>query len=132
MKLIFLFCTFFAWADLEIKLSDKNIESTKGDVYINIFKSKKGFPSNPNEAIWSKKVEMDDGVVKIDTELPDKVAVASFVDLNSNKKLDQNSIGVPLEPIAFSRNPILVFDKPDYQETVVKSDSSIELKFKEF
>jgi len=46
-------------------------------------------------------------------------AVQAFQDRNANAKLDRSFIGIPKEPIGFSRNPTVRFGPPSFEECAV-------------
>lgn len=47
-------------------------------------------------------------------------AVQAYQDRNGNAKLDRSFIGIPQEPIGFSRNPVLRFGPPTFEQCAVK------------
>lgn len=61
-------------------------------------------------------------------DLPEgNYAVAIFHDSNGNKNLDTNMIGIPKEPIAFSRGKMKMFGPPKYQECVFPLNANLKL-----
>lgn len=109
---------------------------TKGPIYLAVFDSEKGFPSEAKHAAQSS--VLPKGTTKhrlnLDRNVGHRVALAAFVDVNGNGKLDSNGIGVPLEPVAFSTNPTLVFSAPSFKDSLLNfaKQETIQLKFKEF
>jgi uncharacterized protein (DUF2141 family) len=56
--------------------------------------------------------------VQLDFEIPHGYyAVSAYHDINENKTLDRNGIGVPTEPYALSNNPTVKWRKPSFDET---------------
>ena len=53
-----------------------------------------------------------------------KYAISMFQDLNKNKILDKNFLGIPKEPYAFSNNPKLLFGPPDFSKCAFSVSSS--------
>lgn len=47
-------------------------------------------------------------------------AVQAYQDRNGNAKLDKSFFGIPQEPIGFSRNPVLRFGPPTFEQCAVK------------
>ncbi len=67
-------------------------------------------------------------VVVIPGKLPEKVAVAIIHDVNSNRDMDRNAIGIPTEPYGFSRGVRPKFGPPKFQDALTPSGQSIEIK----
>lgn len=51
---------------------------------------------------------------------PGIYAVQAFQDRNGNAKLDRSFIGIPKEPIGFSRNPKVSYGPPGFDDCAVK------------
>lgn len=67
-------------------------------------------------------------------DLPDGTyAVSIFHDENGNKKLDTNFMGIPKEPVAFSKAKMKTFGPPSFEECAfdLKGDLEIRIAFKE-
>lgn len=60
-------------------------------------------------------------------------AVSIFHDENGNKKLDTNFMGIPKEPVAFSKAKMKTFGPPGFEECAfdLKGDLEIRIAFKE-
>ncbi|EHH69547.1 DUF2141 domain-containing protein [Gluconobacter morbifer] len=54
--------------------------------------------------------------VMFETIRPGIYAVQVFQDRNANQKLDQNFLGMPKEPLGFSRNPPMHFGPPRFAD----------------
>lgn len=67
-------------------------------------------------------------------DLPEgEYAVSLFVDQNSNKKMDTNPIGIPIEPYAFSNDAAGTFGPPSFEQakfSVGKDSKSIVIAIK--
>ncbi len=62
-------------------------------------------------------------------DLPDGTyAVSMFHDKNSNKKLDKNFMGIPKEPVAFSKAKMKTFGPPGFEECSFKLTADLEIK----
>jgi uncharacterized protein (DUF2141 family) len=56
--------------------------------------------------------------VQLDFQIPHGYyAVSAYHDINENKTLDRNGLGVPTEPYALSNNPTVKWRKPSFNET---------------
>ncbi len=80
----------------------------QGDLAYLIFSSPSGFPGNYDKAIRHGFLPIPAGAqqMRIDTVLPPGTyAVSVYEDLNGNRKLDHNFVGIPREPVGASNNP---------------------------
>lgn len=59
---------------------------------------------------------------------PGSYAIAAFVDLNGNGKLDKNLLGMPLERYGFSNNARGKLGPPTYEECRIQVTDSTELE----
>lgn len=118
-------------ATLHVEIS--NVGSTKGKLYVGIFRRKdkfpeitgkyKGFLVDPKTSITSYTI----------TDLPpDTYAVAVFHDKNKNNILDKNMLGIPTEEYGFSNNARRTFSAPSFDEAAfeLKSERKIKLEIK--
>ena len=63
------------------------------------------------------------------TDLPDgEYAIAIFHDVNDNKNLDTNILGIPKEQVAFSNGKMKMFGPPKFEECVFTFNSNMEMK----
>ena len=92
-----------------------------GEVAYLVFNSKNGFPNTKSKALRGGFVQVPDAQaheVKIDagTLPPGRYAVTVYQDLNGNKKLDKNLMGIPQEPAGASNNPRTRMGPPSFEE----------------
>lgn len=118
-------------ATLHVEIS--NVSSTKGKLYVGIFRRKdkfpeitgkfKGFLVDPKTSVTS---------YTISDLPPDTYAVAVFHDKNKNNILDKNMLGVPTEEYGFSNNARRTFSAPSFDEAAfeLKSERKIKLEIK--
>lgn len=118
-------------AILHVEIS--NVSSTKGKLYVGIFRRKdkfpeitgkfKGFLVDPKTSVTS---------YTISDLPPDTYAVAVFHDKNKNNILDKNMLGVPTEEYGFSNNARRTFSAPSFDEAAfeLKSERKIKLEIK--
>ena len=107
----------FTPASTTTKLTVKvdNIKGGAGKIiYVSVF-TKGTFPMG--KAKYDKSIAASGSNVSVTFELPNgDYAVALYHDLNSNKTLDQNLIGIPKEPYGFSRNFKPSVSAPDFSD----------------
>ena len=95
-------------------------QKKKGSAYIALFRSGDDFPEFgkqfkgfivpvTGESIQVVFKGLDSG----------KYAVAAYHDLNSNKKLDKNFFGAPLESYGFSNNARSTFSPPGFSQAAL-------------
>ncbi|WP_281078486.1 DUF2141 domain-containing protein [Variovorax paradoxus] len=74
-----------------------------GQVRLALYGSPESFLRKP---VATGHANLTDGVAVLSfSDLsPGRYAFSAYLDLNGNGKLDTNSMGIPIEPLAFSRN----------------------------
>ena len=94
-------------------------QRAQGELAYLIFASPSGFPGNRDKAIRHGFLPISSNAqhLRIDTDLPPGTyAVTVYEDLNGNRKLDHNLIGIPREPVGVSNNPPARFGPPHFDE----------------
>lgn len=106
-------------------LEVKNLQQADGTIYIAIYKGKENFLNEDKAILRSKKVTKK-GTIEIDLDNLEygDYALAIFHDLNSNKELDTNMVGIPKEPFGFSRPMVSKFREPRYEEVKIDFNQS--------
>jgi acyl-CoA reductase-like NAD-dependent aldehyde dehydrogenase/uncharacterized protein (DUF2141 family) len=92
---------------------------THGELAYLVFASPAGFPGDRGKALRHGFISIPSNAqyLRIDTNLsPGVYAVTVYQDLNSNRKLDHNLIGIPREPVGVSNNPTPRFGPPHFDE----------------
>jgi uncharacterized protein (DUF2141 family) len=102
----------------EIRLSISTTLPGQGKVHIAIFDDAASFDARQPMRFSKVAPTPRSGALLVSAPgLPARrYAVAVFQDLNGNGKLDTNTMGIPQEPYAFSRNPRAKWRAPDYDE----------------
>ncbi|HCV16146.1 MAG TPA: hypothetical protein DF637_07425 [Rikenellaceae bacterium] len=91
-----------AFSNSNVRLEISGVVDGKGKLYISIFNSEKSF--NKREIYQSKQIIPSATTVFVEFILPDgEYLISVYQDINSNKKLDSNIIGIPKEPVGISR-----------------------------
>ena len=122
MKKIILFigtlvAAFAVMAQAKVSVTIEEVESDKGDVYINLFKTDEGFPSEWGKAYKQQKIKAQRGQLSFTFEdVPyGTYAVSIAHDENGNGEVDTNFIGMPKEPVGASNQT--GFGKPSFNRS---------------
>lgn len=116
--------TCFGWAPsisaAELKVQVSSLLVGRGQLAYALFASAEGFPSQRDKAVKHGFLEFGAGD-SFEFEVPDvppgAYALALYQDLDRSAELEKNFIGVPQEPVGFSRNPKLYLGPPKFKET---------------
>ncbi|HEX6890042.1 MAG TPA: DUF2141 domain-containing protein [Chryseolinea sp.] len=88
--------------NLEVRIV--NIKNDKGDILIGLYDDGHDFPRKTSDGRIVKASK--DGVIVAFNDLkPGPYAISVLHDENSNKDMDQSTIGIPKEGYGFSNNP---------------------------
>ena len=100
-------------ADLNVEIA--GIAEAKGEVLVALFNKSEGWLRN---GAGASSATAQVGSVKVTfTDLPEgDYAVSVIHDLNSNKKLDANAVGMPIEPYGFSNDAAGNFGPPSFDQ----------------
>jgi len=101
-----------------IKINVTNINSAKGAVLAALYNSDKGFPGEGETALLFVKGIPQNGkcLIVIENIPPGTYAVALFHDINGDKKLNTNWLGIPKEGYGFSNNASKMFSAPSFKQ----------------
>jgi uncharacterized protein (DUF2141 family) len=105
-------------ADLNIEVA--GVAEAKGEVMVALFNKSEGWLHKG--VIASTATAAQVGMVKL--SFPNlaegEYAVSVIHDLNSNKKLDANAVGMPIEPYGFSNDAAGNFGPPTFDQAKFK------------
>ena len=107
-----------------VNISLNGISSSKGTIFINLYASENGFPTDMTKAIKSVKLPAEKSTMKyIFANLPKGTyAISVMHDENNNGKMDKNLLGIPTEGYCVSNNAKGFMNAPSF------SDAKFELK----
>lgn len=89
--------------DSDVALTVRNIRKSQGTIWIGLYDSEASFLVKEKAIVKGYPVEqIGDMIISLPDVSYGTYAVALFHDLNDNGVLDQNVLGVPREPYAFS------------------------------
>lgn len=110
-----------------LTLNLTGIKIIKGQIVIAVYNHAENFPNNHGEIFYSKFVKLipDEPLPNITLDIPyGRYAVAVFHDVNNNKILDKNFLGIPKESFGFSNNPKITIKAPDYKDCEIEYSQS--------
>ncbi len=108
-------------------------KNNRGQVILDVFKTKDGFPMETSKATLNIIIPsiVNNEAEFILSALPEgEYAFAIIHDENSNKKLDQNFLGIPKEGAAASNNASGFMSPPSYEKAkfILKQNSVTKIK----
>jgi uncharacterized protein (DUF2141 family) len=121
---------------LEVKFS--NINSSKGQICMNLFNGQSGFPDGGKGAALkiAKCTPIVKGTAKfMFANLPyGNYAISAIHDTNGDTRMNSNFLGIPTEGIGFSNNTVVVNSAPSFSESQFfisgsKTDISIKMQY---
>lgn len=103
--------------NLEVKID--NIQNDNGDILIGLYDDGHNFPRKTSDGKIVKASK--DGVTVAFHDLkPGPYAISVLHDENSNKDMDQNTIGIPKEGFGFSNNAKGSFGPPSFDRAKIQ------------
>jgi len=122
------------FAQGEVTVTIEEVESTKGNVYFNLFSSPDGFPSEWDNVFQQGKIKAQKGNATYTfKDVPlGTYAVSVAHDENDNGEIDTNFIGFPKEPVGASNQEGMgkpSFRRSRFEVTSDKPVVKLEMKF---
>ena len=109
-----------------LNLEISGIEKINGAIMVAVYDSKEDFLSQ--NMISSGQFEVKTNLVKGHLSLPfGTYAISVFHDTNNDGELNSNFIGIPKEPIGFSKDAKGKFGPPKYEQAAVNFDRENQL-----
>ncbi|MCF4965955.1 DUF2141 domain-containing protein [Nostoc sp. CMAA1605] len=113
------------------------LKNQKGQICASVFTASKGFPSDPKRVVQSQCTTIGETPVKVsfDNLQAGSYAVAVIHDQNSDRTLNRNNLGIPLEGFGFSRNPEVRTKAPEFSEAafiLAGPNTNIQIQLKYF
>ncbi|MCD8444527.1 DUF2141 domain-containing protein [Tenacibaculum finnmarkense] len=104
----------------------EGMKSDKGNLYVAIYNHKKDFLKEP---IKGKTIKISDKKASLVFEnmIAGTYAISAFHDVNDNKKMDTNFIGIPKEPIGISNDAKGFMGPPKYKDAKFDVIQSIKM-----
>ena len=110
-------------------LEVEGIKKLEGNIGILVFSSQEGFPKKAENAVLELEVKVTSKKMKIPLNglAYGDYAFSVIQDINSNKEMDVNLIGIPKEPYGFSNNPSTLTGIPDFEDALVSFSDAKQL-----
>ncbi|MGK7389001.1 MAG: DUF2141 domain-containing protein [Candidatus Cyclobacteriaceae bacterium M2_1C_046] len=127
MKAVKIFMTLLFFSSMTYAQTGKmvikvtGIKKNDGAIAIALFNDPETFLKESYDNYYYE-IEGSTMTIEIPDLPPGRYAVSLFHDINSNKKMDKNFIGIPKEPFGFGNNAMGMFGPPGF------NDSSIGIK----
>jgi uncharacterized protein (DUF2141 family) len=138
-RLLFIFIILSGFIQVQsqtLTIEINKIKSDKGDILLSVYNNSKGFPYASTSSIKTLSVKAKPGGVMLSTAdlPPGTYAIALFHDVDGNRKLTTNMIGIPKEGYAFSNNASNFFGVPGFKDASFKltGDTTIVINMKHF
>lgn len=108
-----------------LMINIENVRESKGDIHVALYKDPSCFLDDrgiihgqvikvtATGSLWAMIEELDYGLY----------ALAAYLDLNNNGKLDKNMLGIPTEPYAFAKKEPSKWRNPAFQEVAFQMNS---------
>ncbi|MCU0431774.1 MAG: DUF2141 domain-containing protein [Cytophagaceae bacterium] len=126
VTLVFLLLGFTPPPSHTLRIEISGLKNNKGQVIVDVFSSRRGYPLETEYAIGRKKISIVNDNAVISFELPPgEYAFAIIHDENMNHILDQNILGMPKEGVAASNNAEGFMGPPSYEKAKFKLDKTM-------
>ena len=98
-----------------LKVTVKNVKSSNGMVRLALYNSEE---LHMKKEIQTREVKPTNGVAEVFFEnvIPGVYSISVMHDVNDNKELDTNLIGIPKEGFGFSNDAMGTFGPPDFKK----------------
>jgi len=130
---LFLLIPLFTMAQFDLTVTVENVKSNDGKISVAVYENADNFLKFDKvfkaDSTPSKKGTTE-VVIK---DLPEgRYALAVFHDENDNDELDTNMLGIPKEPLGFSKGKMKTFGPPSFEECAfdLTSDQAIAVPIK--
>jgi uncharacterized protein (DUF2141 family) len=124
-----------ALSNSKLVIAIDGLQEQRGQICLSLFASSQGFPSSGEKALQASclSVTQTPMIVTFENLQPGSYAIAAFHDLNGDKILNRNALGIPTEVCGFSQNPRIVTGPPKFRESailVVGTETNIEIRLR--
>ncbi|MBZ9778744.1 DUF2141 domain-containing protein [Psychroflexus sp. CAK8W] len=132
-KLIFSFLLFSLGFGINaqehsLKVIVEGVEEQKGTIYLSLHDNEESFPSDNDKAVNTGQITGFNSTAEYTFKNLKKgvYAVSIFQDLNGNKEMDTNFIGIPKEPVGASN--LTSFGRPKFSKCKFDLDGDLTIR----
>ena len=126
---IFVIVPFFCNAQHTLTIEAEGIQSSDGYIGVALYNADTSFLKKGKTCGGAFEPAKEGTTTITITDLPEGTyAVSLFHDKNGNKELDTNFIGIPKEPVAFSKAKMKMFGPPSFEDCSFQLTSDFEIK----
>ncbi|MDT7828681.1 DUF2141 domain-containing protein [Pricia sp. S334] len=133
IKSVLLLFPLFAMSQFHLTVNVKNVTSNDGKISVAVYDNAEGFLQF-DQVFKADSAPSQKGTTEVVIrDLPEgRYALAVFHDENDNDKLDKNMLGIPKEPLGFSKGKMKTFGPPSFEECTFEltSDQTISVPIK--
>jgi len=134
--IVFVFNSVIGFAQYNtLTVNITGISQLKGDIYVYLYTSEKGFPIEISKAnkFLKAKVTKKSLSVSFKDVASGTYAISVYHDIDGNGKINQNFLGIPKEPVGVSNNTEGFMGPPKYEDAKfnLNTNKSIEIKLSE-
>lgn len=106
-------------------------KSDKGTAEFGLFNDASAYPTKPERAFAAQRGKISNGATTVEFKgLPKGTyAIAAYHDVNGNRKLDANFIGIPKEPIGASNNAKGRMGPPSFKDAQFPLTADLTIQF---
>jgi uncharacterized protein (DUF2141 family) len=122
MPISYLFLLLFPFAlvtqNYQLTVTVTSLHSNDGVVFVSLYNSEAGYPTDPNKAIRKTPVKIKNktAVVTFDSLPPGVYAIACYHDEDGNGKLNTNFLGIPTEGVGASNDAKGFMGPPSFKD----------------
>lgn len=126
---LFLLLPFLVFSQHQLSVNVTGVKSSDGNINVAVYDTSEGFLKF-DKVYTSNSATAEKGITQlIIADLADgEYALAVFHDKNGNNELDTNFIGIPKEPIGFSKAKMKMFGPPCFEECAFQVKSNIKIQ----
>jgi len=132
--LLLLYPFVFFTPNYRLTVTISSLRSNDGTVYVSLYNSEAGYPTDPNKAFRKAIVKIiNRKAVAVFDSIPEGVyAVGCFHDEDGNGKLNTNFLGIPSEGVGASNDATGFMGPPKFKDASfpVRMNTSISIQMK--
>ena len=130
LLLAFLIIPFLGFSQNKLVIEVVGVPNSEGNIKVALYNTEDSFLSH-DIVFKTDSVSAKQGMTQLSLEdIPDgEYAVAIYHDANANNELDTNWLGIPKEPIGFSKAGMRTFGPPKFKDCSfkIKPDTQIQV-----